>query len=124
MPTATGGSSRSRCWERSCAAPSRAGRAARTSTGRRTLPTGRSSGRIQLRAEYDWSHVGDYPYVDATTGLPLAPFDNSRDGGYLEASYRPTKVEALKNWEVILRRDWLDLPKDPTGTLGFFDERR
>jgi mono/diheme cytochrome c family protein len=82
------------------------------------------SGRIQLRAEYDWSHVGRHAYVDMATGLPLPDFGNSRNGGYLQASYRPSRVEALKDWEVILRHDWLGLPKDPTGSLGFFDERR
>lgn len=82
------------------------------------------SGRLELRAEYTWSHVGRYAYVDAATGLPLPAFDNDRAGGYLQASYRPSRVEALKNWEVILRHDWLDLPEDPTAALGFFDERR
>lgn len=66
-------------------------------------------GNLDLRAEWVWTAVDR-----ATYGAPgsTVSFANRRSGGYLQAAYRPTKVESpvLSRLEVVGRFDRLDQP--------------
>jgi hypothetical protein len=58
-----------------------------------------------------------------TLGFGPIRFDNDRDGGYVEAAYRPTKAldEWVNNLEFALRYDWLNVS---SGAPGGGDEDR
>jgi len=81
-------------------------------------------GRINLYAQYAWSKV-DHAVYDANGSLGFGPlsFTSKRDGGYVEAAYRPTKMDMdfIRNLEMIFR--WDHLSRDPSG-LGDPQEDR
>ena len=81
-------------------------------------------GRINLFAQYAWSHV-DHAVYDADGSLGFGPiaFTSKQDGGYAELAYRPTKldIDFLRNLEMIFR--WDHLSRDPSG-LGDPREER
>ena len=80
-------------------------------------------GLINLRAQWGWSHVGNFIY-DPTGEQGFGPleFNNNRNGGYAQISYRPTHVDNdyLKNIEGVFRYDRLNQLHTPVG----FDEQR
>ena len=81
-------------------------------------------GRIDLFAQYAWSHVDHAVYdPDGSLGFGPLPLTAKRDGGYAELAYRPTKldVDFLRNLELIFR--WDHLSRDPSG-LGDPEETR
>lgn len=81
-------------------------------------------GVIDLRGEWVWSRVSRATY-DPTGAAGFGPlsFDNRRRGGYLQAAYRPSKLDAewAKNLEFVARRDALLQPEGPPEST---DERR
>src|SRR5207249_3234549 len=67
-------------------------------------------GAVNFHAQWVWSRIGSF--VDslnadnaaAGNAIPAAaPFNNNRNGGYVQLAYRPTKLEnpILKNFEGI-----------------------
>jgi hypothetical protein len=81
-------------------------------------------GRINLFAQYAWSHVDHAVYdPDGSLGFGPLPLTAKRDGGYAELAYRPTKldIDFLRNLEMIFR--WDHLSRDPSG-LGDPEETR
>jgi hypothetical protein len=81
-------------------------------------------GRINLFAQYAWSHVDHTVYdPDGSLGFGPLPLTAKQDGGYAELSYRPTKVDNdfLRNLELIFR--WDHLSREPSG-LGNPEETR
>ncbi|MHC4443280.1 MAG: porin [Planctomycetota bacterium] len=71
-------------------------------------------GRLDLRAEYICSNTDNVIFVG-----PFDPFtlDNKRDGWFVQAAYRPTKVDIklgdnieVKNFEFIVRYDQIRQP--------------
>jgi hypothetical protein len=81
-------------------------------------------GRIDLFAQYAWSHVDHAVYdPDGSLGFGPLPLTAKRDGGYAELAYRPTKldIDFLRNLELIFR--WDHLSRDPSG-LGDPEETR
>ena len=81
-------------------------------------------GRINLLAQYAWSHVDHAVYdPDGSLGFGPLAFTSMQDGGYAELAYRPTKLnnDFLRNLEMILR--WDHLSRDPSG-LGDPEETR
>jgi hypothetical protein len=81
-------------------------------------------GRINLFAQYAWSHVDHAIYdPDGSLGFGPLPLTAKRDGGYAELAYRPTKLDNdfIRNLEMIFR--WDHLSRDPSG-LGDPEETR
>jgi len=81
-------------------------------------------GRINLFAQYAWSHVDHAVYdPDGSLGFGPFPLTAKQDGGYAELAYRPTKldIDFLRNLELIFR--WDHLSRDPSG-LGDPEETR
>lgn len=80
-------------------------------------------GLINFRAQWVWSHIGHLVY-DPDGGQGFGPFDfnNNRNGGYVQLSYRPTKLDndIIKNLEPVVRYDRLNQLHTPVG----FDEQR
>jgi hypothetical protein len=76
-------------------------------------------GLIRLSGQWVWSRIGKGTY-DAD-GTPLV-FDNDRDGGYAQISYRPTKVgnNFLRQFEGVFRYDRFNQDDTPIG----YDESR
>jgi hypothetical protein len=73
-------------------------------------------GRINLFAQYAWSHVDHAVYdPDGSLGFGPLPLTAKQDGGYAELAYRPTKVDIdfVRNLELIFR--WDHLSRDPSG---------
>ena len=72
-------------------------------------------GRLSFHGEWIWSDVDD---VDFGSG----EFDNRRNGGYIQLSYRPSLVswEHLARTEATVRWDRLD---EPSGTSAFDEDR-
>ena len=73
-------------------------------------------GRINLFAQYAWSHVDHAVYdPDGSLGFGPLAFTSKQDGGYAELAYRPTKVDIdfVRNLELIFR--WDHLSRDPSG---------
>jgi len=81
-------------------------------------------GGIELRGEWVWSKVGRLTY-DPTGDLGFGPvtFNNRREGGYGQMSYRPykLKVPVIEKLEAVARYDTIDTPRDAPGA---FDEER
>ncbi len=80
-------------------------------------------GLITARAQWGWSHVGDFVYdSDGSQGFGPLEFNNNRNGGYAQLSYRPTHIDNdyLKNVEGVFRYDRLNQLHTPVG----FDEQR
>ena len=81
-------------------------------------------GRINLFAQYAWSHVDHAVYdPDGSLGFGPLPLTAKSDGGYAELAYRPTKLDSdfLRNLELIFR--WDHLSRDPS-RLGDPEETR
>src|SRR5205823_4123719 len=81
-------------------------------------------GRINLFAQYAWSHVDHAMYdPDGSLGFGPLAFTSKQDGGYAELAYRPTKLnnDVLRNLEMIFR--WDHFSRDPSG-LGDPEETR
>ena len=80
-------------------------------------------GLITARAQWVWSHVGHFVY-DPTGEQGFGPltFNNNRNGGYAQISYRPTHIDNdyLKNVEGVFRYDRFNQLHTPVG----FDEQR
>src|SRR5438874_2352274 len=79
-------------------------------------------GLINLRAQWGWSHVGDFVYdPDGSQGFGPLEFNNNRNGGYAQLSYRPTHIDndIIKNFEGVFRYDRLNQIQIPVG----FDEQ-
>ena len=72
-------------------------------------------GRLAVYAEWIWSDVDD---VDYGAGV----FDNKRQGGYVQLSYRPSLVENdfLSRLEAVARYGLLDMPSG----APVFDQHR
>ena len=73
-------------------------------------------GRINLFAQYAWSHVDHAVYdPDGSLGFGPLAFTSKQDGGYAEIAYRPTKVDTdfVRNLEMVFR--WDHLSRDPSG---------
>jgi cell division protein FtsB len=79
-------------------------------------------GLINVRAQWVWSHVGHFVYdPNGDEGGPFE-FNNNRNGGYAQVSYRPTKIDndIIKNFEAVVRYDRFNQLHTPVG----FDEER
>ncbi|MGZ4964239.1 MAG: hypothetical protein ACXWC8_16915 [Limisphaerales bacterium] len=80
-------------------------------------------GLINFRAQWVWSHVGDFVYdPNGEQGFGPLEFNNNRNGGYVQLSYRPTRInnDYLKNFEGVFRYDRFNQLHTPVG----FDEQR
>ncbi len=80
-------------------------------------------GLINFRAQWVWSHVGDFVYdPDGQQGFGPLEFNNNRNGGYVQLAYRPTHIDndIIKNIEGVFRYDRLNQLHTPVG----FDEQR
>jgi hypothetical protein len=80
-------------------------------------------GLINFRAQWVWSHVGHFVYdPDGRQGFGPFEFNNNRNGGYVQLSYRPTKInnDIIKNFEPVVRYDRFNQLHTPVG----FDEER
>jgi len=80
-------------------------------------------GLINFRAQWVWSHVGDFVYdPDGQQGFGPFEFNNNRNGGYVQLAYRPTHIDndIIKNVEGVFRYDRLNQLHTPVG----FDEQR
>lgn len=80
-------------------------------------------GLINFRAQWVWSHVGDFVYdPNGEQGFGPLEFNNNRNGGYVQLSYRPTRINSdyLKNFEGVFRYDRFNQLHTPVG----FDEQR
>jgi hypothetical protein len=80
-------------------------------------------GLINARAQWVWSHVGHLLYdMDETGSSTPITFNNNRNGGYVQLSYRPTKIDndIVKNLEPVVRYDRFNQLHTPVG----FDEER
>jgi hypothetical protein len=75
-------------------------------------------GQIDLRGEIVLSHVDRAAY-GPTASPAFAPvsFENRRDGGYVQAAYRPWMIERrfVRNVQGVVRYDWLRTPLDAPG---------
>lgn len=81
-------------------------------------------GRVDLHAQYAWSHVDEAVYdPNGVFGFGPLSFESERDGGYAQVAYRPTKLASdfIKNLELIGR--WDHLSRAPSG-LGAPQEGR
>src|SRR5437762_5188145 len=80
-------------------------------------------GLINFRAQWVWSHVGHFVYdPNGRQGFGPFEFNNNGNGGYVQLSYRPTKIDnnIIKNLEAVVRYDRLNQLHTPVG----FDEER
>jgi hypothetical protein len=80
-------------------------------------------GLIRVNAQWVWSHVGTYPYpASAEEDAGTFWFNNNRNGGYAQITYRPTKWNSpwLAHLEPVFRYDMLNQKQTPSG----FDEWR
>lgn len=80
-------------------------------------------GLINLRGQWVWSHVGHFVYdMDGREGFGPFEFNNNRNGGYAQLSYRPTHIDndIIKNLEPTVRYDRLNQLHTPVG----YDEER
>ena len=79
-------------------------------------------GILNFRAQWVWSQVGSFTYdADGSQGFGPMTFSNKRNGGYVQLSYRPSRVDNfLKDFEAVVRFDDLAQRKTPVG----FDEKR
>ena len=80
-------------------------------------------GLINARAQWVWSHVGHFVYdPNGRQGFGPFEFNNNRNGGYAQLSYRPTHIDnnIIKNFEPVVRYDRFNQLHTPIG----FDEER
>jgi hypothetical protein len=76
-------------------------------------------GFLRLNAQWVWSHISSIPYDVSSFGMASPYFyENNRNGGYAQITYRPTKwdVDWLSRFETIFRFDMLNQKNTPTGT--------
>jgi hypothetical protein len=76
-------------------------------------------GLVRVSAQWVWSEIGGYPYDVSSFDMPLPYFyNNDRNGGYAQISYRPTKwgTPWLSGFEPVFRFDMLNQKNTPTGT--------
>lgn len=81
-------------------------------------------GTVMVFGQWAWSHVDRATYIDPTgVTPPVTPFSNRRQGGYLQISYRPSKIDVdiLKNFELVARYDVLNQPREAPTSV---DDRR
>lgn len=80
----------------------------------------RLKGILDIRLQWNWSAVEDATYFTDDGSLS---FENSRQGGYAQLAYRPSKIDSvyLKNCEIVGRWDTLELP---SGFPGGVDQER
>lgn len=69
-------------------------------------------GTLDLRGQWAFSDLSDVVYDPNATDFGPATLDNSRNGGYLQAAYRPSEVKSsmLSRCEGVVRYDQIDLP--------------
>jgi hypothetical protein len=79
-------------------------------------------GLINFRAQWVWSHVGNFVYdPNGEQGFGPFEFNNNRNGGYVQLAYRPTGFgNIIKNFEPVVRYDRFNQLHTPVG----FDEER
>src|ERR1700694_1445892 len=80
-------------------------------------------GLINARAQWVWSHVGHLLYDMDETGSPVPiTFNNNRNGGYAQLSYRPNHIDndIIRNLEPVVSYDRCNQLHTPVG----FDEER
>jgi len=80
-------------------------------------------GLITARAQWVWSHVDRFVFdPDGEQGIGPLTFNNNRNGGYAQISYRPTHIDNdyLKNIEGVFRYDRFNQLHTPVG----FDDQR
>jgi hypothetical protein len=79
-------------------------------------------GLINFRAQWVWSHVGNFVYdPNVEQGFGPFEFNNNRNGGYVQLAYRPTGFgNIIKNFEPVVRYDRFNQLHTPVG----FDEER
>lgn len=79
-------------------------------------------GLIAFRAQWVWSDVSSFTYdADGSQGFGPLNFNNRRDGGYAQLSYRPTHVDNVwKDIEGVVRFDKFSQHNVPEG----IDEQR
>ena len=79
-------------------------------------------GLLAVRAQWVWSHVDHLLYDFDETGDGTFSFNNNRNGGYVQAAYRPTHIDndIIRNFEGVLRYDRFNQLHTPVG----FDEQR
>jgi len=79
-------------------------------------------GLINFRAQWVWSHVGNFIYdPKGDQGFGPLEFNNNRNGGYAQLAYRPTGFgNILKSFEPVVRYDRLNQLHTPVA----FDEER
>jgi len=79
-------------------------------------------GLLAVRAQWVWSHVDHLLYDFDETGDGAFSFNNNRNGGYVQAAYRPTHIDndIIRNFEGVLRYDRFNQLHTPVG----FDEQR
>lgn len=81
-------------------------------------------GRLGARGQYAWSEVDKRTYdPDSSLGYGPLRFSNKRDGGYVQASYRPTHagIPYLADTELVFRYDAIN---NPGGIPDLVDEMR
>jgi hypothetical protein len=81
-------------------------------------------GTMDVRAEWVWSNVDERTFdPGGAEGFGPLRFDNKRQGGYVEAAYRPTgfDLDVLRKTEWVIRWDYLDAPSSAPGAG---DQRR
>lgn len=80
-------------------------------------------GTVSVYGQWVWSSVNRATYDPAGLVFGPANFANHPQGGYLQASYRPSKLETafLKNLEAVVRYDVLNRPH---GAPNAVDDRR
>ncbi len=75
-------------------------------------------GAVSLRGQWVWSHIDKLTY-DPDTTLLFGPvtFNNDRNGGYGQISYRPSRLSnpVVSAFEAVFRYDRLDQSKAPGG---------
>src|SRR5438093_7816222 len=80
-------------------------------------------GLINARAQWVWSHVGHFVYdPNGEQGFGPLEFNNNRNGGYAQLSYRPTHIDNdyIKNFEGLFRYERVNHLHPSVG----FDEQR
>src|SRR5437667_9186866 len=80
-------------------------------------------GLITARAQWVWSHVEHFVFdPDGEQGFGPLTFNNNRNGGYAQLSYRPIHIDndIIKKFEPVVRYDRLNQLHTPVG----FDEQR
>lgn len=79
-----------------------------------------AKGTLDLRAQWAFSDVDDVTFdPTGSDGFGPVGLDNKRNGGYLQAAFRPSELEdnALSDLEGVVRYDQVDLPSGaPEGT--------